>query len=231
MKIAVFADSHGNSKSLSKIIEQEKNKRIDRFVHLGDFIGGFFNSCINKYSVKESIRLLKKHNVYSIAGNHEESFIKYYQNICKIDKNYEINEEIINYLKKLPEELKFAELPDVLFRHKPLSSNNLLLLDSQVTREFKHMENLYSNVKIIFFGHTHISALFRKKNNNKFNKNYFQNFNKLYDISSGLNLINPGTTYSKYFPYGYNLPFLQFKPPSYVIFDSDKKEICFKKIY
>ena len=64
MKIAVFADIHGNLKALKSVLEQINNKKVDKAVFLGDiFQRG--NEEI------ECLELLKNSGAICLKGNCE----------------------------------------------------------------------------------------------------------------------------------------------------------------
>ncbi len=103
MKIAVFSDVHGNLKALKAVLEQIKEKNVDRVVFLGDiFQRG--NQEI------ECLKLLKDNEIICLKGNCE----LYMEHGVDIDPDVEylrdyydetrkkLTDEQMQYIKQMP---------------------------------------------------------------------------------------------------------------------------------
>ena len=64
MKLAIFADIHGNLPALKAILDDIKAKEVDEIISLGDIVSIGPNPA-------ECLDLIKKENVTALIGNHE----------------------------------------------------------------------------------------------------------------------------------------------------------------
>lgn len=163
-KVAIISDIHGNLPALESIINDIKNRKINKIICLGDVIGLGPNS-------KECLDLIIKNNIDMVLGNHE-LYILYGS---KIDKNIDEKEakhyewvksnltfEQIDFLKKCNLQI---ELNDILFEHFLLNKSlkyPFYSVDVMKNENFQKLINEI-NKKYIFIGHEHKNIEFNNK--------------------------------------------------------------------
>ena len=210
MRVAVFGDFNGDHFWLQRLLKQTENERIDKRICHGDIARKLSKHETDK--TQKCIILLNDYGVECCRGNNEREIL---DNLEKAN----IDTDSIAFFRKLPQHLILGELPHVLFCHK--SPGGRFLIGAKKD-EFEIMENDFSDQRIAFFGHSHI-RFHHHKQQGKIHSNYFPKFNTLYDVSSGIHLVNTGTT-NRNFPFSFNIR------PGYVIYDSDNQTIEFKRI-
>jgi predicted phosphodiesterase len=204
MKITIFGDFNANKKWLKRLLDQSSAQPVDRYVCHGDIASKLRNFQIEE--TLECVHLLNQYKVYCILGNHEEELLESLHNT-------QIPKELSDFLTPLPKKISLAR---AVIAHKPPSGRFTLLAN---TSEFDYLN---SSQNICFFGHSHKRFHFQRQGHS-IKTNYLPRFNLGYDVSEGLHLVNTGTT-------NFALPFTLDISPGYVIYDSDKQTITFKKI-
>lgn len=205
MKVAIFGDINGQYEWLDRLFDQSGRYNIDIYSCHGDIAR---KAC--KHDPEKTMRciyFMKEKNVQCLRGNHEENIIKH-------PKAGE--EDIVAFFSSLPRKLVFDDLELMISHYSPKGR----MLIKPEPDEFDCLESM-SPVRIAVFGHSHIR--FHHSRTDKITANYHPRFDVPYDVSTGLHLINTGTA-NFAFPFSFNLF------PGYVIYDSDTKEIIFKKI-
>lgn len=165
MRIALFSDIHANLPALEAFFADVENRKVDALYCLGDLVG--YNIWPN-----EIIQEIRKRNIATIAGNHDEAIGNMVNTQKEIDvtvlNNGTISKEFTNqlltednrsYLKTLPAnirlEFKFnSEKITVLLVHGSPNSINEYLFEERSKKELIEMMNA-SNAAILCFGHTH----------------------------------------------------------------------------
>lgn len=165
MRIALFSDIHANLPALEAFFADVENRNVDALYCLGDLVG--YNIWPN-----EIIEEIRKRNIATIAGNHDEAIGNMVNSQKEIDatilNNGAISKEFTNqlltednraYLKTLPEhirlEFKFnSEKITVLLVHGSPNSIDEYLFEERPKKELVAMMNA-SNAAILCFGHTH----------------------------------------------------------------------------
>ena len=158
MRYAVICDVHSNLEALEVVLAEIRRQEVDRIVHLGDIVGYNINP-------NECIEILRSENVESIMGNHDAA-------ACGLDDplwfNSAAKQAIIwtrkrlskqnkEYLRNLPAQLVLED--NILISHgSPENRDNYILDCMDAMRQFAVMENM--SVKMGFFGHSHLPALF-----------------------------------------------------------------------
>ncbi|HEY9704000.1 MAG TPA: metallophosphoesterase family protein [Allocoleopsis sp.] len=135
MRTAFISDIHGNLPALKIVLDDIKNRHINRVICLGDLVeGGNYNN--------EVVELIKKHEYLTIQGNHDEF------NLCDLKKENQI------WLNQLPEEIIEN---DTIFTHisprperKVSISNNIEAWNVFDERDFR----------LCFIGHLHWPVIF-----------------------------------------------------------------------
>ena len=104
MKICFFSDVHGNIFAFKEFLKDIKDKNIDLIVFGGDFFGYY-------YYVNEIIDKVRKSNIISILGNHDQYFLDLLEN--KIDENWLIS-KYGNTYKNIRNKISKANLKYIL---------------------------------------------------------------------------------------------------------------------
>lgn len=168
MKIAFISDIHSNLEALNEVLEDIKNKKIDKTYCLGDLVGYGPNP-------NEVIEMIKKENIETIMGNYDDA-VAYDKTSCGCTynpgKETIIGDESLNwtikntktnnklFLKKLPKklELEIEGLKLLLVHGSPL--NNLLEYVKPNT-PVERLKEIVNSTKsdIILNGHTHLPMI------------------------------------------------------------------------
>lgn len=154
MKLFFISDIHGNQFALEAILKKALEVNSDRIYCLGD-ISGYFTG------VNEVIKLLQKHNVYSIKGNHD-SFLTN-EAIINKNKNYypaflmskkKIGVEEYNWINNLTEykKIKVDDFKLELYHGGLNDKLNEYVFPNLI--DFKQYKNRTAN--LFLFGHTHL---------------------------------------------------------------------------
>ena len=160
MAIAVFGDIHGNLEALEAILKDiKRNRKITAVYYLGDAIvfGPDSAACL---------RLLKKHNVNCVLGNHEQRVTKYDESATALtyaDKDLieatfaTLSREDLAYISKMPLELKINyKGANILFTHYCHDETGKVI-DTQIEFNEKDLQKYFKSKKcdVVFFGHLH----------------------------------------------------------------------------
>lgn len=160
MAIAVFGDIHGNLEALEAILKDiKRNRKITDVYYLGDAIvfGPDSAACI---------KLLRKHKIKCVLGNHEQRITKYdesataqtYADKELIEKTFaSLDREDLEFIAQMPLEIKINyKGANILFTHYCHDSNEKVL-DTQIEFTEKDLQKHFKNKKcdVVFFGHLH----------------------------------------------------------------------------
>lgn len=233
MKIAIFGDFSSAYSDL-KLFFKQTEKNIDLYYCTGDML--HHNSPEGFTWNNDIVKMLNDYKVLCVAGNHEKWLLeiingihkyrgraKYYKkrNLKKFG-GLTYNKDTKNFLLNLNEQ---EEIDDILLTHYSATGKFMLRPRKEEFEILKKKEK-----KILFFGHSHKRLHFQEKKDYPVIKNYFDRkrffpkFNKEYDISEGLHLVNPGNLHRSPPTSGFN------ECSSYVIYDNETKKIMFKRL-
>lgn len=161
MRLAVFSDIHGNLEALDAFLADVANRRVDRYVCLGDIVGygANPNECI------ERVRAIPNINI--ILGNHDAGAVWL---TSPYGMNKEAKEAILWTMDVLtPEHADFLKtlkpkivMADMSFSHaNPYNPGAWRYVD---TRKYAARSFSRTREKLLFVGHTHRSLMVTKKN-------------------------------------------------------------------
>lgn len=160
MAIAVFGDIHGNLEALEAILKNiKRNRHITDVYYLGDAVvfGPDSAACV---------RLLKKHNIKCVMGNHEQRLTQYdesagaltYANKDLVETTFNtLSREDLQFIAKMPLERKINYRGvNILFTHYCHDEHNRVL-DVQIPFNEKELQKYFGDKKcdVVFFGHLH----------------------------------------------------------------------------
>ena len=206
MKTIVFSDIHSNLEALQEAFRiAEETGPFALKLCLGDTVGyGPYPS--------ECLDLLRKDHFQMIIGNHERMLINPAERkkansaareaIAWTEENLSMENRI--FIESLPESLMLPE--NLAAVHgSPNDPDEYIMRGSTAVRSIYALEE--SNIRVCFFGHTHIPGIFDE------NGNYFYEPGKIFRLDKKKHwLINPGSI---------GQPRDRDKRGSFCIFDSE----------
>jgi predicted phosphodiesterase len=214
MKYLVFSDIHSNLEAFEKFLSLKKVKNIDAYVFLGDLVG----YGPNPNEVIRIFRELKK--VHTIRGNHDKviadlesaslfnpvaAFSAEWSKVQLKDGNQE-------FLKKM------RKGPAVVDHCITLSHGSTFDEDYSVFSIFEAAESFkFMDTSIGFFGHTHFPIMYLLRN---------ERIDTVPLTGNTKIKLDPNTKYLIH-PGSIGQPRDKNPDPSFIIFDSHKKEINF----
>lgn len=188
MKIAVISDIHGNAEAFREVLNDMEEAGVSAVYCLGDNIG-------YGPEPEEVIKLLRKHEIPSVIGNHElalnrPEYLEWFNPIARIslEKTRELlSRSTLEFIKELP---FFRTEHDCRFVHgfPPDSAIEYLF---EVSREellhtLDHMQE-----RLCFIGHTH-ELLLVSRNGGTISKRPLRQETVLLDTASRY-IINVGS--------------------------------------
>lgn len=216
MKYLIFSDIHSNLEAFEKMLSLKKVQEVDKFLFLGDLVGygADPDKTIELYNQLE--------NKYAIRGNHDKV-------ISELESSSLFNPVAAfsaewSKLHIKPENLKtLVELPKgprVVDRFITICHGSTFDEDYYVFSMFEAVESLkFMRTSIGFFGHTHFPIIYLLRNEKIDVVSLSKNTRIKLDPNTRY-LINPGSI---------GQPRDKDPNPSFIIFDSTKKEIQFMR--
>ncbi|WP_299088497.1 metallophosphoesterase family protein [uncultured Metabacillus sp.] len=160
MKIAFISDIHGNAVALEAVIEDVKQKNIDKVCVLGDI-------CFRGPEPKRSLDLIRSLQTDVIKGNADEWVVRGVQkgevpdkvlSMMNKERDWTVSQlekTDLDYLKGLPKELHF-EIDGVGIHAFHATPNNLFDVVLPNTDDSGIMEKLMSNANAQIYIYAHI---------------------------------------------------------------------------
>jgi len=160
MAIAVFGDIHGNLEALEAILgDIKRNRKIKQIYFLGDAVtfGPDSSACL---------KLLQKHNVLCVVGNHEQRLIRYCKSVSEMTYGgvkhmeyifHSLDNDDIRFIKSMPLERTLDYKGYKLyFAHYSHDEKGVVQEDMDYFRE-DLLDKLFakSDADVVFFGHIH----------------------------------------------------------------------------
>jgi len=159
MHIAVISDIHSNLEALHAVLEDLKDRNIQKIFCLGDLVG-------YGASPNECIQLVLENKMDCLAGNHDRAavslkkieFFNSYAKDAALWTNSTLTEENKEILKNLPTSIIGEQ---AVFVHGAISGKDDYILNTANGIEnIKLLKQQYPEHNICFFGHTHIKNIF-----------------------------------------------------------------------
>jgi len=168
MAIAVFTDIHGNLEALEAILHDIKRKRIKQVYFLGDAVtfGPDSSACL---------KLLQKHNVMCVVGNHEQRLFRYDKSVSKMTTGgirhfeyiyHSLDNDDIRFIKNMPLERRLDYKGYRLyFAHYSHDEDGIVHEDMDCFRE-DLLDNMFGkqDFDCAFFGHLHTRKIYIRQN-------------------------------------------------------------------
>ncbi len=216
MKYLVISDIHSNLEAFEKLLNIKKVKEVDKILFLGDLVG----YGANPNEVIELFRSLK--NVAYIRGNHDKVVAgiessSLFNPVAAFSAEWSKN----NVTKENLEFLKNIEMgPKIVDHFSTICHGSVFDEDYYVFSVFEASESMKSmETSVGFYGHTHFPVMYLLRNN-KVDTVPFVKDTKIKLDSNTKYLINPGSI---------GQPRDKDPRPSYIIFDSNKRELLFQR--
>jgi len=214
MKYLVFSDIHANIEAFEEFLNHKKSKKIDRFLFLGDLVG----YGPDPDAVISHFRQLP--NVSFVRGNHDKviselessSLFNPAAAFSAEWSKIHIAKDNLQFLKDLPKG------PVVIDHFITICHGSTFDEDYYIFSVFEAVESFkFMNTSIGFFGHTHFPVIYYLRNE-KFDLVPLTGNVKIKLDPNTRYLINPGSI---------GQPRDKNPQSSFIIFDSDKREIQF----
>lgn len=214
MNYLIFSDIHSNLEAFEKLLSLKKVQEVDKFLFLGDLVGygADPNMTIELYKTIK--------NVHSIRGNHDKVISdlessSLFNPVAAFSAEWSklhIGKENMKIL------LDLKKGPQVVDRFITICHGSTFDEDYYVFSMFEAVESLrFMQTSIGFFGHTHFPIIYLLRNEKidvvPLNKN-----TKIKLDPNTRYLLNPGSI---------GQPRDKDPNPSFIIFDSTKREIQF----
>jgi len=226
MKTAIFGDINSSYPSLERFFGQTKKQGVTNYYCVGDIV--HHNSLNGLRRSDDCIRLIADHDVLCVKGNHEKKLLAIIEGKKK-SKVYALD----NYA--LPEYSDFTRQFLLALNDQETVEETLVVHDSVLGKwmvfprkeEFDALEE--RGLRMLFFGHSHKRLHFVQDDQHSSwsylsLENFFPQFDREYNVSNGLHLINPGNLKRSNPPWGFS------ECGSYVVYDDDSQTIQFKRL-
>lgn len=216
MRYLIFSDIHSNLEAFEKLLNLKKMKSIDYYLFLGDLVGYGPNP-------DETISLFRTLGKFeSIRGNHDKVVAglessSLFNPVAAFSAEWskiQISDDNQKFLKNL------RKGPLVVDRFISLCHGSTFDEDYYVFSIFEAAESFkFMETSIGFFGHTHFPIIYLLRND-KIDTVPLNSNTKIKLDPNTRYLINPGSI---------GQPRDKNSSPSFIIFDSTKKEIQFQR--
>jgi len=187
VRIAVIADIHANLEALESVMGRIAELTVDDIVCLGDIVG--YNANPN-----ECIDIIRREKIVSVFGNHDvaasgreepNGFNALAQSAVFWTRKHLTPENRLILLNLPPE----ARVGDFILVHGSIHDTNRYLLSRDAAADnFRLLAGLPGDLKLGFFGHTHIGMTFIELQGS-----ISSDHSPELSLSSGMHLINPGS--------------------------------------
>jgi predicted phosphodiesterase len=216
MKYLIFSDIHSNLEAFEELLNLQAVKDTDKRLFLGDLVG-------YGASPEETItRFRELKNISCIRGNHDKVIASLessslFNPVAAFSAEWSklhISEDNLLYLKQL------RTGPEVIDHFLTICHGSTFDEDYYVFSMFEAVESFkFMETAIGFFGHTHFPVIYLLRNE-KIDIVPLTQDTKIKLDPNTRYLVNPGSI---------GQPRDKNPKPSYIVFDSSKKEIHFKR--
>lgn len=216
MKYLIFSDIHSNLEAFEKLLSLDVVQKVDKFLFLGDLVG----YGANPNEVINTFRKLK--NVYCIRGNHDKVIAdlessSLFNPVAAFSAEWskiQITPENTAFLKQL------KTGPEVIDHFITICHGSTFDEDYYVFSMFEAVESFkFMDTSIGFFGHTHFPVIYLLRNE-KIDIVPLNEDTKIKLDPNTRYLLNPGSI---------GQPRDKNPKPSFIVYDSSKKEIQFSR--
>ena len=217
MRYAIISDIHANLEALTAVLAEIEKAGVDEIVCLGDLVG--YNA-----NPKECVDIIRTRGIRTVMGNHGSR-------VVDASNSYDFNSMARNALEWTHDHLD-KEHVDYLqgLQHQMVIDNRFLIVHGSVgstyeyisssmdaTRNFRLLDQQHDGIKLCFYGHTHVPAVFMNRDRRVFSKR-IQDF---YMNSASSYLVNPGSV---------GQPRDGDPRASYIIYNTRRRHISFNSV-
>jgi len=214
MRYLIFSDIHSNFEAFEEFFNVKKNKKIDKYIFLGDLVG----YGPNPNEVIDLFKILK--NVHTVRGNHDKvianlessSMFNPAAAFSAEWSKLQISPDNLHYLKNLPKGPLTIDHFFAICHGATFDEDYYIFTMFEAIESFKFMDSY-----IGFFGHTHFPVIYYMRNEKLDLIPLTENTKIKLDPNTRY-MINPGSI---------GQPRDKNPTSSFIIFDSAKKEINF----
>ncbi|MCK5221189.1 MAG: metallophosphoesterase family protein [Candidatus Aminicenantes bacterium] len=216
MRYLIFSDIHSNLEAFEKLLSLKITDSIDKFLFLGDLVG--YGADPN-----DTISLFRSmKNTFSIRGNHDKVISNLessslFNPVAAFSAEWskvKLSDENRKFLKEL------KKGPVIVDHFLTICHGSTFDEDYYVFSVFEAVESLkFMKTSIGFFGHTHFPVIYFQRNN-KLNAIPLNSDKKIKLDPNTKYLINPGSI---------GQPRDKNPRSSFIVYDSDKREIIFSR--
>jgi predicted phosphodiesterase len=216
MKYLIFSDIHSNLEAFEELLQLKVVKEADKCLFLGDLVG-------YGASPDETITLFREMgNISSIRGNHDKVIANLessslFNPVAAFSAEWSklhISQSNQDYLKNLKKGPEIVDHFITICHGSTFDEDYYVFSMFEAVESFKFMET-----SIGFFGHTHFPVIYLMRNE-KIDIVQLSDETKIKLDPNTRYLINPGSI---------GQPRDKNSKSSFIIFDSTKKEIHFKR--
>lgn len=160
MRYAIISDVHGNLEALQAVLDDLAKWRIEKLICLGDLVGYYANP-------NECVEVLRKKKAQCLRGNHDRAasgladlsaFNVGARRALEWTKSV-LKAEYCSWLRALPDEM-VIDGGFLVCHGAPGDPDAYILTEKEAARVLATVCMMYSGVRVCFYGHTHIPALF-----------------------------------------------------------------------
>ena len=241
MKYAIFSDIHSNIQALKAALEVCDKRKVDEIVCLGDVIG--YNA-----NPRECLEIAQNRFKLTIQGNHDKMVAQGVNSSDWAKWNAKALQAIEYTISKITTEDKqwLSSLPNysviddpkipfsvghgMPFECKHHDVFDYIIFSEKGRSVMKEFKSHKDNIRLAFFGHTHIPAIFRditSEEDTRFMDSDMGGYLFDYDIALnevGLENVVKGDEYIFINPGSIGQPRTEC-PPSFAILDTDEAEV------
>ena len=168
MRIGLLADIHGNGHALISVLKSAKEKKIEKLLCCGDYIGYY-------YEPNKVLSQLNEWDWEGVSGNHEEMLKDWISetNRTKTQAKYgsgiaiaanELTNESAAYLYEMPSNCKIQiENYKIILCHGSPWDRDLYIYPDAKQELIDKLFNYDSDFDMLVYGQTHYPAFWRKK--------------------------------------------------------------------
>lgn len=216
MRYLIFSDIHSNLEAFEALLECTPVKEADKYLFLGDLVG--YGANPNK--TIDRFKELK--NIYSIRGNHDKVIANLessslFNPVAAFSAEWsklQLSDDNQTFLKQI------KKGPEVVDHFITICHGSTFDEDYYVFSMFEAVESFkFMETSIGFFGHTHFPVIYLLRNE-KIDIVPLTQETKIKLDPNTRYLVNPGSI---------GQPRDKNPNPSFIVFDSNKKELHFKR--
>lgn len=155
MRYAIISDIHSNLEALNAVLSKISELNADEILCLGDIVG--YNANPN-----ECIDIVRRAGIRCIMGNHDSraSGLEEPDNFTPLAKEAvlwtrdRLTEDNKGFLRGLPRELTMEGF--IIFHGSIGDTDRYIIDERDASDNFQLLENLEGDVRLGFYGHTHV---------------------------------------------------------------------------